>query len=150
MKQSLYAVLFVVLTLALAKPSGAQDYSENLPGTWVLAETVGRSWNGTRFTEADIDYLEFEVFNFDGVTFSVRWRWQVNTEELEVDDGVQEGTSGDETLVGVKDFDGTFIMVDRPDTGMHRIKMLGPDTMEIVGIESGPNAVVARSIFRRK
>ncbi|MEM9224644.1 MAG: hypothetical protein AAGB11_19915, partial [Pseudomonadota bacterium] len=46
--------------------------------------------------------------------------------------------------------EGTFIMVDRPDTGMHRIKILGPDTIEVVGIESGPNAVVARSIFKRK
>lgn len=74
----------------------------------------------------------------------------MKTDELEVDDGVQVGISGDETLVGVKDFDGTFIMVDRPDTGMHRIKILGPDTIEVVGIESGPNAVVARSIFKRK
>ncbi len=134
----------------LSDPAAAQDQGTNLVGTWAMTEINGRGWNGERHTTDTIDSLMLEISEHDGAIFAGTYSWQLATDALAMDAGQGITTEAEEVVLGVLDFDGTYIMVDHPDTSVIRIRIVDDDTLEMVGYEAGPHAVVSRMTFERQ
>lgn len=144
-------VVFAVI-LGLNWPIAAlsQQVAEDLVGTWAMTEVTGRTWEGAPLSKDTIASIELEITDYDGVTFGGIYRWQLSSDSLNVDDGRGIATSAEEIVIGVKDFDGTFIMVDTLDDSVFRLWFTDETTFEVMAYEAGPHAVVSRMVFERQ
>lgn len=143
-------VFAVALSLTWPVAALSQQAAEDLVGTWVITEVFGRTWDGEPLSTDTIASIELEIVDFDGVTFGGIYRWQLSSDSLNLDDGQGVATSAEETVLGVRDFDGTFIMVDALDDSIFRLWFTNETTMEVVAYEAGPHAVVSRMVFERQ
>lgn len=130
--------------------SAAQSPDTNLVGTWAMTDINGRGWNGARLTPETIESIVIEISEHDGTTFAGTYSWQLATDALDMDDGQDIVTQAEEVVIGVRDFDGTYIMVDHPDDSVIRIRIADDNTLEMVGYETGLHAVVSRMVFERQ
>ncbi|MEM7445694.1 MAG: hypothetical protein AAF414_20400 [Pseudomonadota bacterium] len=145
------AAMALAVSMVLSSADvAAQDQSTNLVGTWVMTDVNGRSWNGARHTLETIESIVLEIAEHDGTTFAGTYSWQLATHELAADDGQEITTEAEEVVIGVRDFDGTYIMVDYPDDSVIRIRVADENTLEMVAYEAGPHAVVSRMTFERR
>ena len=138
--------LFVIMTAPLA----AQDPDGNLVGTWEMTDIVGRSWNGAKMTSESLNIFELEITEHDGPIFAGKLRWQFVDDQHQLDDGKQIASASEEDVLAIKDFDGIYVLVEHPDHSIHRIKITGADTLQMVSYETGPGAAVGFATFRRK
>ena len=148
----IFGLAAIMFTAATPVPQGAaaQDATDSLLGTWVMTEVSGRSWHGTQYTTDNIESIVLEISDHDGSTFAGTYSWKLATDDLLVDDGLEITTEAEEVVLGVRDFDGTYIMVDHPDTSVIRIKIVSDTTLEMVAYEPGPHAVVSHMTFERQ
>jgi len=144
------AIAVTASVVFLSGPAAAQDQGGNLVGTWAMTEINGRGWNGERHTTDTIDSIVLEISEHDGAVFAGTYSWRLATEALAMDAGQGVTTEAEEVVLGVLDFDGTYIMVDHPDNSVIRIRMVDDNTLEMVGYETGPHAVVSRMTFERQ
>lgn len=115
-----------------------------------MTEIIGMFGNGTPYSEDAFVRLDLTIDKHDGPIFSGTMEWEVASSDLDVDDGTQVTTVGKETVVAVRSFDGTFIMIDTPDTSVHFIRLIDDDIMEAIGFETGEGAYASRAIYRRQ
>lgn len=143
-------ILLATAPLLLAGSAVAQDAAENLVGTWVMTDFFGKSWRGTTITDGGGMSAQIEITEHDGPTFVGVLRWQLTTDEHGLHDGQQVTTDAEETILGVRDFDGDYIVVEHPDTSFRRFRFTNASTLEVVGYEAGRYAVVVRSTYARQ
>jgi hypothetical protein len=144
------AIAVAASVFSLPSDLAAQDQGISLLGTWVMTDVDGRSWNGARHSPETIDSIVLEISDHDGTTFAGTYSWQLATDALAVDAGQDIVTHAEEVVIGVRDFDGTYIMVDYPDDSVIRIQIADENTLEMVAYETGPHAVVSRMTFERQ
>lgn len=150
MKRGLVAVAVLLSALIPAGSIAAEEASKNLVGTWVMTEVTGRTWNGTKLAMDAYSKLELEIIEDDGVILSGTYRRLVPSKEAGMHDGKAVKIDTTESFIGVRDFDGTYIVADHPDTSLFRLKQIDENTIDTVFFEPGPKAVVARTVFKRK
>ncbi|MEO1223005.1 MAG: hypothetical protein AAFX92_02170 [Pseudomonadota bacterium] len=148
--RGLAAITLAASVCFMFDPAAAQDQGTNLVGTWAMTEINGRGWNGERHTTETIDHIVLEISEHGGAIFAGTYSWQLATDALAMDAGQGVTTEAEEVVLGVLDFDGTYIMVDHPDTSVIRIRIVDDNTLEMVGYEAGPHAVVSRMTFERQ
>ena len=141
---------FVAFLVILAHPAAAQDGSEDLIGTWTMTDAVGRSWNGSKISPETFKSFELEITEHDGPVFSGKLRWQFLDDRHQMDDGKQVTSTSEEDVLAIRDFDGTYIMVEHPDTSTHRLKLVDANTLEMISYEGGPGAAAGWSRFERE
>lgn len=141
---------FVACFVALTNPVAAQEPPGSLVGTWIMTDVVGRSWNGTKMSTDTLKSFELEITEQDGPIYAGKMRWQFADDRHQLTDGAQTTSQSEGEVLVVRDFDGTYIMVDHPDTTINRLQLVDADTLEMVGYESGPNALVGFTTFKRK
>lgn len=144
-------VLAVAVSACLWQaPALAEDAPEAFPapdlvGTWVGPYSVIRS-NG--FAEG---VLELRVVEQRGPLVKVEKAWKVAPGGAAGDVGGELFTAADEPLVGVIGFDGREIhLAEQGDEGMYSGRLTGPDTMELIYIESDRQATAYRAVLRRQ
>ncbi|WP_421724365.1 hypothetical protein [Bauldia sp.] len=144
------AVALAASALVFSDDIAAQDTGEHLAGTWTMTDISGRSWNGARHTPDTIESIVLEISDHDGTTFAGTYSWRLSADNLDVDDGREVTMEAEEVVLGVRDFDGTYVMVDHPDTSVIRIRIVDENTLELMAYESGPHAAVSRMRFERQ
>lgn len=138
----------ITFGLLVAGQGMAQDTS--LAGTWLLTEFMGKTWRGTTMTVDAFKSVELEITEHDGPTISGVIRWELTTDEHGLHDGKQVTTKGAEVVLGVRDFDGTYMIVEHPDTSVRKFRVIDGNKLEAVSYEGGPNAIVARAVYERR
>ena len=121
-----------------------------------MPDLVG-SWKG----EKTVYYLEgerrsiseLEITKQDGFHFSGTRSWQ-HTEEDKAPLGQVGGEHvrrASEPILGLVDFDGTTLhIVEHDDWGHFRGRLVDSDTIQLIYVESGPNAAVYRVTLKRE
>jgi hypothetical protein len=95
--------------------------------------------------------IEIEIVEQTDATFAGKYRWGHPGTEGQLHDGTTETTQGEEDFIGVFSWDGaSFIMVDHPDTSVRTGRIVNPQTIETILVESGPYAFVARQVYVRQ
>ena len=138
----------VAAGLLVAQQGRAQDPS--LVGTWSGTDFIGKTWGGTTMSMDSFKSVELEIREHDGPTISGVIRWELTTDEHGLHDGEQVTTRAEEVVLGVRDFDGTYVIVEHPDMSIRRCRLIDENTLEVVGYEGGPNAYVARAVYKRQ
>jgi len=92
---------------------------------------------------------EIVVSEQNGEVFTGRYRY-THISENSADGSAEQKPMSEETIAGVLDFDGTYIVVEQPDSGIHRFRVIDENTLEVILYRSGPGAVVMRGIFKRR
>jgi hypothetical protein len=124
--------------------AGAQDTSEafavpDLIGTWEGPYSVIRS-NG--FADG---ILELRVVEQRGPLLKVEKAWKLAEGSAPGDVGGELFTKADEPLVGVIGFDGWEVqLAEQGDEGVYSGRLTGPDTLELIYIESDQQATAYR------
>jgi len=145
-----YLAAGFALLVMIVYPAAAQDGSEDLVGTWTMTDAKGRSWNGATISRDTFKSFELEITEQDGPVFSGKLRWQFIDDQHQLDDGKQVTSTSEEDVLAVRDFDGTYIMVEHPDTSTHRLKIIDANTLEMISYEGGPGAAAGWSRFVRE
>jgi hypothetical protein len=66
------------------------------------------------------------------------------------DAGGKKTHKAEEPILGIIGFDGkTIYAVEHGDWGVFHWRLVDPDTIESIYVESGPNAAIGRAIFKR-
>ncbi len=131
-------------------PALGQDATEAFPvpdlaGRWVGPYSVIRS-NG--FADG---VLELRVIEQKGPLLKVEKAWKVAPGGAPGDVGGELFTTADEPLVGVIGFDGREIhLAEQGDEGVYSGRLVGPDTIELVYIESDRQATAYRVVLTRE
>lgn len=130
-------------------PALAQEAPETFPvpdlmGTWVGPYSVIRS-NG--FADG---MLELRVVEQRGPLIKVEKAWKVAEGGAPGDVGGELFTAADEPLVGVIGFDGREIhLAEQGDEGVYSGRLVDPDTIEFIYIESDGQATAYRARLTR-
>ena len=136
--------LFQLIVLALAQclvwPAGADDIP-SLIGDWRGEYTV-QSRQGRSSAE-----VHFAITEQEGALFKGAYEWEYHPDTPVVGDheaGV--GKRGKDVLLGVIGWDNTSINIaDVDDKGLWFGKLTGPDTLELIYVESQDHATVSRT-----
>lgn len=150
MTRSLVAAIVLLSAFLSASPIAAEEAPESLVGTWIMTEVTGRTWNGTKLRMDAYSKLELEISEHDGPILSGTYRRVVPDKDAGMHDGKEIKVDTTESFIGVRDFDGTYMVVDHPDTSLFRLKRIDENTIDTVFFEPGPKAVVARTVFKRQ
>jgi hypothetical protein len=122
----------------------AQDAPDGFPvpdlkGTWTGPYSVIRS-NG--FGDG---ILELRVIEQRGPLLKVEKAWKLAEGSAPGDVGGELFTKADEPLVGVIGFDGREVqLAEQGDEGTYSGRLTGPDTLELIYIESDQQATAYR------
>ena len=144
--------LVIVLSFILASitPSVANDAPPNLVGVWKTVSGVGLTGGGDSFKFGEGSSAELEIIKQDGPVFSGVYRWSHPADVDTMDDGEKRTNTAEEAFIGVIDWDNkSLLFVDHPDTTYWFGRLVNAKTIELVVGESGPNAVVSRSLLVR-
>ena len=140
------AAFFISVTSLAA----AEGPDESLVGTWVMTDTIGQSWTGSKITAGSFETFQLEITEHDGPIFAGKLRWRLTHDQHQLDDGEGETAASEETVFAVRDFDGVYVVVEHPDQSIHRLKIVDADTLEMMSYETGPGAAVGFATFRRR
>jgi hypothetical protein len=130
-------------------PVSAQDAPEVFPvpdllGTWVGPYSVIRS-NG--FADG---LLQLKVVEQRGPLLKVEKSWKVAPGGAPGDVGGELFTEAAEPMVGVIGFDGREVQfAEQGDEGTYSGRLIGPDTLELIYIESDQQATAYRVRLQR-
>ncbi len=142
----------LLLTALTASASYAQHpMLPNLIGTWESATGGMQLVDGPKFSlERDAPGAKaigkIVISEQDGEIFTGTYRW-AHVEQGNVDGNVP---MTEEKIAGVLDFDGTYIVAEKPDSGIHHFRLIDENNLEVILFKSGPGAVVMRGIFKRR
>lgn len=150
MKIRLMMLSFMVSVFLTHGPARAQDGGESMVGTWTMTDTIGRSWSAGLFTMDSIGSVEYEIVEHNGPIILGVSRWQLQTDDLNLDDGVAVTQIAEEEFMGVEGFDGTYIIVEAKDNSVRQLKRVDANTFESILYESGEFGFVAMSTFKRQ
>lgn len=140
----------LLFVLAWASPLSAQGSKLDLLGTWVLVAGENRTAAGV-LDEEKRGTIEIEIVEQTDATFAGKYRWSRPGTEGQFNDGTTETTEAEEDFIDVFSWDGSsFIMVDHPDTSIRVGRIVNPQTIETMLVESGPYAFVARQVYVRQ
>jgi len=148
MVRSRLALAALGVSAALVGAAEAQDPAfPDLVGSWVGEKTV-YFFDGTRHSVE-----ELQITRQDGSHFSGTRSW--HHPEADKDPlghvGGEQIHRASEPILGIVDFDGeTLHIVEHDDWAHIRARLVDADTMEVVYIESGPNAAVYRVTLKRE
>lgn len=118
----------------------------NLLGTWAGEKKIYYQKGETRST------TELRITEQDGAYFRGFHVWEQSQKKDPLGHVRGENVyQASEPIMGIIAYDSTTIyMVEHGDLGHLNARLAGPDTMEVVYMESGPNAAVFRIILHRK
>lgn len=142
----------LLLAGLIAGPAYAQHTMlPDLVGTWESATGGMQLVDGPKFSlERDAPGAkaigEIVISDQDGEMFTGTYRW------AHVEPGSADGNVPitEEKIAGVLDFDGTYVAVEKPDSGIHRFRLIDENNLEVILFKSGPDAVVMRGIYKRR
>ena len=129
-------------------PVGAQEALgfpvPDLIGAWTGPYKVIRSNGGAE------GVLTLRVTEQEGPLLRLEKSWEVAPGGAPGDVGGELVTKATEDLVGVIGFDGREVrFAEQGDGGMYTGEFTGPDTLELLYVESGHQATAYRTILRR-
>lgn len=142
-------VLAVAVAACLGhSPAGAEEPAgfpvPDLTGVWTGPYQVIRS-NG----RAE-GVLTLEVTEQDGPLLRIEKSWEVAPGGAPGDVGGELVTRATEQLVGVVGFDGREVhFAEQGDGGVYSGRLTGPDTLELLYVESGHQATAYRLVMTR-
>jgi hypothetical protein len=139
-------VLLSLWTFSIARAEDPGKLLPNLVGTWVTTVT-GHSLKGAHKLLA-----EMKITSKNGAHFKGVHSWEhVEKQKLTFNVGGKDKSKAAEPVLGIIGFDGKAIyIVEHGDWGVFHWRLVDPDTIESVYLESGPHAAISRAIYKRK
>lgn len=140
-------VLCSLLACSAAMAGDDREPMPNLVGTWICEELKAFFHKGSRQSTDGLRVTEQDGAYFRGIHF---WEHPEKKDAL-AHVGGKPTTKATEPIVGVIGFDRkTIYIVEHGDWGVFHGRLVGPDTIEVVYVESGPAAAIGRYIWKRK
>jgi len=68
-----------------------------------------------------------DIVEHEGLVISGVYRQMLRDQTTGMVSAIGESTEAEERFIGIRDFDGTFMVVDHPDTSMFRFKLISPE-----------------------
>lgn len=149
MRSSILGVGIVLCLVLVYSPAIAAEGSKSMPnlvGTWTGKEKA-------HFHKATREAVrELRVTEQDGAYFRGFRSWEhTDKKEAHGDVGGKKVHKATEPIIGVIGFDGkTIYLVEHGDWGIVHARLVGPDTIEAIYVESGPAAAIFRTLYKRK
>ncbi len=148
-RHALAIISFIVCCLLAYSPAPAEESKQSIPnlvGTWVAtgqAQTAKSMHSATK---------EIRITEQKGRLFRGVMSWTVGAKrEGGHYVGGKETASASEKFIGVIAHDNkTIYMAEQDDTGVDYCRLIGPDTLESVYVESGAHAAVGHYVFTRQ
>jgi hypothetical protein len=137
-----------IVACVAAMPAGAEDTAgapvPDLTGVWTGPYTVIRSDGHAE------GVLTLKVTEQDGPLLRLEKSWEVAPGGAPGDVGGELVSKATEQLVGVVGFDGREVrFAEQGDSGEYSGILTGPDTLELLYVESGRQATAYRLVMKR-
>lgn len=150
MKSRSIGLVIVLCSLLACSVAAAEEGVKSIPdlvGTWTGEKKIYYQKGERQSTS------ELRIFEQDGAYFRGCRIWGHTETEKEPlgHAGGKHVRQALEPILGIIGFDfKTIYMVEHDDWAHLHARLVGPDTMEVVYVESGPNAAVFRVTLKRK
>jgi len=139
-----------LIGLLAQTPARAQDAetaafpAPDLVGTWTGSAKRLRAEGGAEGP------IQLRVTEQDGALFRAEKTWKINPGGTPGSVGGKLVNEAVEPLIGVIDFDGrTIYLAEQGDVGTYTARLVDPDTIQAVYVESGDAATIYRFILKR-
>jgi hypothetical protein len=150
MKNHSIRIAIILYSLLACSVAVAEEGVKSLPdlvGTWTGEKKVYYQQGERQSTS------ELRISEQDGAYFRGYRIWEHSETEKEPlgHAGGKHAHQASEPILGIIGFDfKTIHMVEHDDWAHLHAHLVTPDTMEVVYVESGPNAAIFRVILKRK
>ncbi|MEJ2071486.1 MAG: hypothetical protein P8X58_13995 [Syntrophobacterales bacterium] len=143
-------ILCLLLAWSMAWAAEGNQPVPNLLGTWTGQGKV------IYLTEEIQKIKKVQITEQSGAYFRGFDAWKFIVEEVEP--GKKSGkvkkiygqSEGKDPILGVVGFDGKIYIAEHGSVGYLFGRLVGPDSMEIIELESGPEALAERILLQRK
>jgi hypothetical protein len=146
MRLRIAAFGIVAATILAPVGAGAQDA--------ITAERLAGEWQGeARFLLPNGVTDQEHIFSFERVSDEFvlgHHFWRIPAHNLKSHDGKKFTYEATEPFLGVIDTDGLIWLTENGDTTMFRLRLVGENRIEFVGLEGGAHPVVGRGMLTRK
>lgn len=140
---------FAFLVFVLAGHAAAQE--PDLTGRWEAVSGHMRTFDGGTATIGESWTASVTITEQTGQTFTGTMRWENPQHIVQQHDGTRITRFGEETIIGVIDWDNTsFSIADTPDTGIMAGRLITDDMVQLTYVEAGERANVIRWILVRR
>ena len=148
-RHALAIISLIVYCLLAYSPAPAEESKQSIPnlvGTWVAtgkAQTPKSMHSATK---------EIRITEQNGRLFRGIMSWTVSAQPKTGHYvGGKETARAAEKFIGVIAHDNkTIYLAEQGDTGVDYCRLIGPETLEDVYVESGAHPAVGHYVFRRK